>query len=191
MRRTSLSRIGGVLGFLLVAQAIALLVYRHVDERRSSGTQALPQYEELSSGTEAPDLELERPDGSVVRLSQLRGTPVLLHFWATWCPPCREELPALITCVREIGRVRSVQLLAVSVDRDWAPVRGFFGGEVPPEVVRDRTNHGYLRYEVSHLPDTYLVTAAGRLTIRFGGARNWHTREHRALLASLLSPGEE
>src|SRR5512139_3280197 len=133
MQRTSLLRIGGVLGFLLVAQAITWLVVRHVDERRSRRNQALPQFEELSSGPDAPDLELERPDGSVVRLSQLRGTPVLLHFWATWCPPCREELPALITCVREISRARSVQLLAVSVDRDWAPVRGFFAGEVPPE----------------------------------------------------------
>lgn len=185
MRRTSLLRIGGVLGFLLVAQAIAVLVYQHVDGRRNRGNQAPPEYEALRSEPEAPDLELERPDGSVVRLSQLRGTPVLLHFWATWCPPCREELPALITCVREINREQSVQLLAVSVDRDWAPVRRFFGGEASPEVVRDRTN-GYLRYEVSHLPDTYLVSAAGRLTARFGGARNWHTREYRALLASLL-----
>ena len=96
-----------------------------------------------------------------------------------------------MACVREISRARSVQLLAVSVDRDWAPVRGFFVGEVPPEVVRDRTNNGHLRYEVSHLPDTYLVTADGRLTVRFGGARDWRTNEYRALLASLLGPGEE
>lgn len=186
MRRRRLVRVGVAFGLLLVAQAFALLVYRHMDERRGRENQTLPPYEELRSGLEAPDLELERPDGSVVRLTQLRGTPVLLHFWATWCPPCREELPALLACVRELGRGRNVQLLAVSVDRDWTPVRGFFGGEVPPEVVRDRTSTGYQRYEVSLLPDTYLVTADGRLTIRFGGARDWRSREYRELLASLF-----
>ncbi len=174
------------MGLLVVGQALVLLAYRYVDARRRSVGPALPSYEELQSGAEAPDLELEKPDGSVVRLAELRGTPVLLHFWATWCPPCRTELPTLLACVRDVARVRKVEVLAVSVDPDWAPVREFFCGEVPPGVVRDRTMNGYRKYEVSLLPDTYLVSATGQLRVRFGGARDWRSRESRELLARLF-----
>jgi hypothetical protein len=66
-------------------------------------------------------------------------------------------------------------LLAVSMDEDWPIVRDYFGGEVPPEVVRAVTPRAHHRYDVFTLPDTYLVSRDGRLVRRYGGARDWRS----------------
>jgi thiol-disulfide isomerase/thioredoxin len=110
-----------------------------------------------------------------------------VHFWATWCPPCREELPALLALSRDLARGGRFELVAVSVDRDWKVVESFFGGSVPPEVVRDAKLSGARAYGVSFLPDSYLVDADGNVVLRILGARDWKSRAAKTSLAGHAS----
>src|SRR5438045_9406373 len=74
---------------------------------------------------EAPDFQLPDASGKMVSLSSQRGHPVLLNFWATWCPPCVDEVPSLEDLARKLDGT-DLRLLAVSVDDDWATIRRFF-----------------------------------------------------------------
>jgi len=173
-------------GLLLVLQAGAILAWFVVDERRGVVPGVSLEYERIE-GRAASDLELERADGSFLRLSDLRGRWVLLHFWATWCPPCREELPALLDLGRQLGEEDGLVLLAVAVKEPWDAVRHFFDGTPPSEIVRDRAGDGHTGYGVSTLPDTYLVSPEGRIELRFAGARDWRSTAARALLQKEMS----
>ncbi len=117
----------------------------------------------------APELELRRADGSPLRLSETRGRPMLVHFWATWCPPCREEMPALLAYAARTG----TGMLAVSLDPEWAPVRGFFGSDPPASVVLAGAAEVEAAFAVRTLPVTLVLEADGRLRERVDGARDW------------------
>ena len=84
-------------GALAVVQIAAWLVYRGVEKGRTTTapSQAF-EYEAASGPAPALDVPLELPDGSIVRLRQYPNEAVIVHFWATWCAPCRTELPALL-----------------------------------------------------------------------------------------------
>ena len=181
MLRTSWKarRIALIAAGIAAIQLVAVLVYVAIERNRRG---AAPFAVERLEARAAPDFEMERRDGSTVRLSDLRGRVVLLHFWATWCPPCRKELPQLLSFSRSLGA--DFQLVAVSVDDDWERVESFFGDVPPPEVLRSVDKESIGAFEVSVLPDTYLVDADGSIRLRFGGAREWNQSGARTLLDS-------
>lgn len=115
-----------------------------------------------------PKLTLTLRDGSRVALAP-SGRPTLVHFWATWCPPCREELPALL----RLPEARDVVLVAVALDEEWRTVERFFGESPPPSVVLADGREVTRKWGIPQLPATYLVDATGRLRLRFDGARDW------------------
>jgi len=174
-------RLLGVLLALATAQGLAILVYLKVDAGRRTQEDPTFRYERLSRKP-GPDLALVGVDGSSRQLTQLRGRAVLLHFWATWCPPCREELPGLLELGRDLAKEGRLHVVAVSLDSDWETVRDFFGGHVPREIVRDHMGSATDAYDLSTLPDTYLLAADGSTRVRFGGARNWRTKLARDVL---------
>ncbi len=164
--------LGLVLG-LVAAQGLIVLAIRWVEREREANGVTFPS--ESVPRKPAPVLELLKPDGSHRTLMDLRGKPVLLHFWATWCPPCKEELPALLELGRELEREGELEVVALAMDPDWTAVREFFDGEIPPEVVRDSTGSAAASYDVSTLPDSYLLGADGSTRLRFSEARDWQT----------------
>ncbi|WP_438021056.1 TlpA disulfide reductase family protein [Sorangium sp. So ce315] len=175
---------GGAAGVLMLLQALAVGLYWAVEHGRGADRPGRPfEHEQLSGAEPAPDGALARPDGSELRLGSLRGRAVLLHVWATWCGPCRAELPALLDLGRELRRDGGIELVAVSVDESWDVVRAFFDGDVPPEVVRSGSPAFARRLGVSTLPDTFLVRPDGTLALRFTGARDWSAPEAKLLLA--------
>lgn len=126
---------------------------------------------------------LERGSGARLELRELGGGPVLLHFWATWCVPCRRELPTLIEAAREHG----VRVVAISLDADWRAIRAFVGeGPLPPMIVREPAGTLARTLGVRALPDSYVIDAEGRATRRIAGALDWSTPQHRAWLARTL-----
>ena len=164
------------------AQLGAWWVYQRVEGgRHSDMTAAEPEYERLESERGPLDAVLQRPDGSMEALRNYYDQPVLVHFWATWCAPCRLELPKLLQLERE-GRIR---FLLVSTDESWAVVQHFFGQEVPASVVLDTTGGARQAFGVSSLPDTYLLARGGRPVARFHGARDWSAEAVRKQLLSL------
>lgn len=115
------------------------------------------------AGFLAPDFSLETTDGKTIRLSELRGTPVILNFWATWCPPCRREMPAL----EAIQQRYAGQLLVLAIDQgERAQVVESFARRqvgVTFPLLLDPNQEAGRRYNVHALPTTVYVAADGRI----------------------------
>jgi thiol-disulfide isomerase/thioredoxin len=147
----------------------------------------------------APDLTLETRDGRRLSLASLRGQVVFVNFWATWCPPCRDEMPSMLQLERELSRRHPGRftMLAVSVDEGWEPIAQFFGGAVPPglTVVLDRDQSATQAWYCAarggcprdfKFPETYLVDRSGRLVAFVVGPRDWSDQAPRRFLEQLL-----
>ena len=173
------------LGAVAVVQALAVLAYLHVERSRQQPADGAFAFERLTGAPPLPAIAFTRADGTWLQSSKLRGRPVLLHFWATWCAPCRQELPSLLQLARSEPNLRVV---ALSLDSDWPVVRAFFSGAVPPEVFRDPSQTLIGSYGVNALPDSFLITGSGTAVLRFRGARVWHGEAARAELAPYLLP---
>jgi cytochrome c biogenesis protein CcmG/thiol:disulfide interchange protein DsbE len=120
----------------------------------------------LSEGQLAPDFTLNTPDGKTVKLSSLRGQPVLINFWATWCAICRSEIPALEQAYQSY-RDRGVVLLGVDVREDAATVQTFAaqtGMTFPLAVDADGAVSD--QYQVRGIPTTVIVDASGVVRAR-------------------------
>ncbi len=123
------------------------------------------------TGFLAPDFTLTSTDGETFTLSELRGTPVVLNFWATWCPPCRAEMPAFETVWQELGRDQ-VWILGINQGEPREPVVQFARNTVRtsfPLLLDPTTEVGRL-YGVRALPTTVFIDAEGRIQdIKIGG----------------------
>ena len=93
-------------------------------------------------------------------LSQQRGHPVLLNFWATWCPPCVDEVPALEDLARRL-KGTDMRMLAVSVDDDWDQIRRFFAKGSDIGVLLDTSHDVPKKFGTEKYPETFMIDAAG------------------------------
>jgi len=158
-----------------------------------SGVQATPDFDAPGitppkQRLAAPDFSLSTTDGRTVHLSDFRGKPVLLNFWATFCVPCREEMPALQTLWKAY-RHAGLVVLAVAADRDksGAAIKAFLAStDVGFPVLLDSDGEVRRRYEVQALPTSYLIGADGRFLGRIIGPRRWNGEPFRKQLKSLL-----
>jgi peroxiredoxin len=113
------------------------------------------------TGRAAPDFHLSRLGGGDLRLSDLRGNVVLLNFWATWCGPCRSEMPEFVRRYGP-GRAQGLEIVAVDLQEAPGPVQGFvdeFGMRFP--ILFDRTGSVATTYRVNQLPVTLLIDREG------------------------------
>lgn len=132
---------------------------------------ALFQSQGLPVGTEAPDFTLETLDGKTVKLSELRGKPVFLDFWATWCGPCRRALPHTQEFAKKYGN--DAHILAVNLREDKETVRAFmekhnFTFTVPMDTKGEVAS----RYRVRGIPHFVVIDAKGVVQfvqVGFGG----------------------
>ncbi|HJR75631.1 MAG TPA: TlpA disulfide reductase family protein [Nitrospiraceae bacterium] len=141
----------------------------------------------LKIGDEAPNFVLKDLEGFQVSLDQFRGKVVLLNFWATWCGPCRIEMPAMEQLYRSFSR-KDFEILAVSTDPQGAAVTKPFQREMgfTFPVLHDADFRIGLRYGARTLPMTFLIDQQGVIRKRIFGARDWNTPEGRRLIQSLM-----
>jgi peroxiredoxin len=132
---------------------------------------------------EAPDFELPDATGRRWSLKSLRGRPVLLNFWATWCPPCVEEMPAMEDLARAVGDKAVV--LAVSVDEEWETLKKFFPRGTPLSVLLDQSKTIPKKYGTEKYPETYLIGSDGQVKHYFVNTRKWGEPEAAHCLESL------
>jgi len=111
----------------------------------------------------APDFTLETGDGETVRLSELRGRPVVVNFWTSWCPPCREEMPALQRVFRDYQE-RDMVILGlnstVQDERGEALAFAIEQGLTFP-ILLDESGEATRLYQVRALPTTFFIDAQG------------------------------
>jgi cytochrome c biogenesis protein CcmG/thiol:disulfide interchange protein DsbE len=112
-------------------------------------------------GKPAPAFTLPDPNGVTYTLDDFRGQVVLVNFWATWCEPCREEMPELDQLARDY-RDAGLRVLAVNVLEDGPKIREF-GEELELDLplLADRRGEAYKAYNVQALPSTYVIDAEG------------------------------
>ena len=131
-----------------------------------------------------PDFQLPDAKGGSVSLSAQRGHPVLLNFWATWCPPCVDEVPSLEDLARKLDGT-DLRLLAVSVDDDWGAIRRFFPKGSAIGVLLDTSHDIPKKFGTEKFPESFLIDAAGRVRYYFINKRDWSRPEAVACLESL------
>lgn len=120
-------------------------------------------------GDTAFDFALEDLSGRTVRLSDFRGKVVLVDFWATWCPPCREEIPGFVDLHAKY-RARGVEFVGISFDQSADPVRRFvrsFGIEYP--IVFGTPDVAMAYGGVDAIPTTFVIDREGRIRAKHTG----------------------
>lgn len=123
-------------------------------------------------GAAAPDFTVRDSDRTVT-LSELKGQVVVLNFWATWCPPCVEELPSLMQMQQRM-KTKGVTVLAVSIDVDQGAYRQFLKDHnVNLLSVRDPDQKSSGLYGTFKYPETYIVDRNGVVRRKFIGAVDW------------------
>jgi thiol-disulfide isomerase/thioredoxin len=151
---------------LVAALGLAGVVYLGVMEARRA--QLVPD------GAAAPAMELQRHGGGTLKLSELKGQVVMLDFWATWCPPCREEMPALVKLAKEYEPQGLVFLAASRDDGPRAPklVEAFMKRHLPdlePYVVY-ASDEMAQAFQVTALPTLYFLDREGKVVDAQRGA---------------------
>jgi peroxiredoxin len=188
-----------VLPLLIVATIVGVLFY--VEQQRGGGSNAgdgafgvveLPAEKNTTGrspsteiGRAAPDFLLETPDGGQLRFSDLRGKPVIVNFWASWCTPCRKEMPEIVRAYTE-HQAAGLQIVAVDLQENAEQVRSFadeFGMTFP--IVIDRTGSVGAAWRiggpVQGIPSSYFIDADGVVRARvFGPMTEQEIAEHLA-----------
>jgi cytochrome c biogenesis protein CcmG, thiol:disulfide interchange protein DsbE len=133
--------------------------------------------------TVAPDFTVKDADRTLT-LSQYKGKPVLLNFWATWCPPCVEEMPSLVQLQQKMQG--KVTVIAVSMDVDDDAYHHFIKVKnVNLLTVRDGDQKSSTLYGTFKYPETYVIDSKGMIRRKFIGAVNWNDPEIQAYLSGL------
>ena len=141
----------------------------------------------VKPGEQAPNFQLRDMDGQIVSLSDLRGKVVLVNFWATWCGPCRVEMPAMERLYRTYDR-KDFEILAVSTDAQGAAVTRPFQQEnhLTFPILHDADFRVGLSYGARTLPMTFMVDRQGIVRQHIFGARDWEAPEAHQLIQMLM-----
>lgn len=156
---------------------------------KSQPAAKLPQMAKV--GYIAPDFQLKNLKGEWVDLNAFRGKIILINFWATWCGPCRAEMPSMEEMYNGFNR-KDFEILAVSTDEDGlrsvVPFLQEYRFSFP--VLIDDTLRINDLYGVSSIPTSVIVDRNGMITNRFFGAIDWTDPKQKKLLTQLIqSPG--
>jgi DsbE subfamily thiol:disulfide oxidoreductase len=138
-------------------------------------------------GEPAPDFTLTDRKGKTWTLSQLKGQVVFVNFWATWCPPCREEMPSMQKLYLKMPKDK-FEIVALYNKDDKTTVINFtekLGVTFP--ILSDQHNIIGKKYGLTGLPETYIVDKQGVLREKFIGPANWDSPENVAMLMKYIS----
>ena len=171
-----LRRIAGFVAVITVALALV---------SSANPLRAKPRLLQPMPGTpQAPELALPDLDGQIWRLTDFKGKVVIVNFWATWCPPCRFEIPSMQRAwvhLKDKGVVMLAVHLGGNEDKIWAFLTDY-GVEFP--VLTDKTSSTARAWRTIGLPTTFIVGPRGRIIYRAVDERE---RDDPALMKTLLS----
>jgi peroxiredoxin len=142
----------------------------------------------LVRGSAAPDFQAVRLDGrQPVGLADYSGQVVLLNFWATWCKPCEDEMPAMQRLYQELHPL-GFELLAVSVDQDASEVAGFRDRlELDFPILLDPGEEVSRLYQTAGYPESLLIDRDRVVVERYVGPREWDDRAYVERIRKLLT----
>lgn len=170
----------GIFTLLIVAIVVAGVV-----GKRERYAPTLP-------GSKAPDFTLPDLEGNMVSLSDYRGRVVFINFWATWCKPCREEMPSMESLYKDLrARGEPFEILAVSIDSEGPEVienfRKKFNLTFP--ILHDRKGKIKELYKTTGVPESFIVDQNGFVAQKVLGAYDWASPSGRRVIETLLKEG--
>jgi len=137
-------------------------------------------------GDSAPDFSITADNGRTITTSNFGGKLLVLNFWATWCPPCIEELPSLNAFQRRFAN-SGVVVLGISVDKDEKLYRDFLAkARVSFLTARDPDNKINAEYGTLKFPETYIIDARGKVVRKIISNTNWMSERMLKDVESLL-----
>lgn len=144
----------------------------------------------LPSGSMAVPFELTTLDGKVVKSSELAGKVVLVNFWATWCGPCKEEMPSLARLQKQLDPAQFA-LLTVTTDLQRQGITHFLSQlEVSLPVLFDEDQEVSRSFMVRGLPTTIVIARDGTVAGRAVGPRAWDSPEAVAMMRQVMESGK-
>ena len=150
---------------------------------------AMANFTLAETAKQAPDISFTTADGKRRELSDWRGKVVLLNFWATWCAPCRQEMPALDALQAALGDEK-FEVIALSSERKGlAQVKPFFDdiGIQHLTTYLDPTLKSQRAFRVIGLPTTVLIDRQGMIVGRLAGPAEWNNQDVKALIRHFLN----
>lgn len=139
---------------------------------------------QVREGSVAPGFSLKDLKG--VARSLPNGKVVLLNFWATWCPPCRREMPSMVTLHRKL-KDHGLKVVAVSVDQNINDLTAFVREySIPFEVLHDVNTRVSHRYGVFRYPESFLIDRSGKVRYHLIGAVNWTNPKMYRVIQTML-----
>ena len=140
----------------------------------------------LTAGQPAPDFALKSMTGENLRLSEFRGEVVMINFWATWCGPCRQEMPLLDELYQRYQKV-GFQLLGVNIDDDRRSAAKMVRGlGVGFPVLLDQRKDVSRLYDVATMPTTLLIDRTGIVRYIHNGYRSGYEQKYVEEIRELL-----
>ena len=137
--------------------------------------------------SQAPEISVVSLDNQQLTLSSLKGKVVLLNFWATWCPPCREEIPSMMK-LNTFMAGKPFQMVCVAVDEGGKKaVESYFknsGFSLPAYV--DATGQATRTYGITGVPETFVIDKNGVIQKKIIGGLDWSSPEVIAFLEDLM-----
>jgi len=134
-----------------------------------------------------PDITVSSLNGTALKLSDLKGKVVLLNFWATWCPPCRDEIPSMMKLDKAMTG-KPFQLVAVSIDEGGRSVVGSFfkssGMNIP--AYTDPDGSATKTYGITGVPETFIIDKQGVLAKKIIGPIEWDNPDVVSFLQNLM-----
>lgn len=148
-----------------------------------------PEVEPVAVGAKAPNyraVDLATGDSVSLR-AHYRGHVTLVNIWATWCGPCKEEMPSMQLLYDSL-RDRGFRIAAVSIDRDGPDVVRAFAGDLKLsfDILQDRSGDIQQAYQTTGVPESFLLDTSGVIMKRVIGAHNWASAANQALVRRLL-----
>ena len=168
--------------FIIIFIGAILFFFEHFTEAPISivDIQIKKSFDEKKSavGYLAPDFSLRNLKGNYESLDSFRGQVVVLNFWATWCAPCRVEMPSFEKLYRRY-RSEGVAVLAVTLDKNAGPkIKSFVDEyELSVPILLDEKGEVERLYPSMTIPFTYVIDREGRVVARVDGAKNWKSNE--------------
>ena len=180
------------IGVLVVAVAAGAFVLAEpwTEGRDPAVVRAVSQLDGQWAGRDAVPFELETLDGRVRSLSSYRGKVVFLNFWASFCKPCRKEMPSMERLIRQY-RDQGLAMVAVSLDAQKQDARAFLDnflprGQTAMDILWDPTGEVSNRFGTERIPETYVIDREGRIVARFVSEYDWTRPEVKRLIEAML-----
>jgi peroxiredoxin len=170
--------------FSVVLACLLLFLFLFAGCEKIAGSKKVKRME---IGKPAPDFVLQDASGSTWQLSNLKGKVVFVNFWATWCKPCRDEMPSM-EALNQAMAERPFQMLAIVFNDDLQMADSFARrlGATFPVLANPGSELGEA-YMITGVPETFLIDADGILRHKFIGPYEWDTEEMRNIVLGLFN----